>query len=176
MKSFTAIVCISAALGSHSAVHGFLCQARGRGLLPLVETKFSPPLFALVYGADGTVSDEDQVDSSFLGSSPSLSLPPEIVDALSSRLTMPVLSRLGCAFAPPPHANLHPRKVESASLVSIDSTKLEIAVSIPSDGSLAQILVPVPFPTECKSDDDVEATLMKVIDRMDQEACERIED
>lgn len=136
----------------------------------------SCPQFALIYGADGTVSGEE---SNYLDPVISSTLPRDVVESVSNTLAMPLLIRLGCAFAPPPHNSLQPQKVESARLVSLESTKLEIAVAVPSDGGLVQVLVPMVFPTPCDtaaSCDEVENTLREIIQQMDAMAMERIGD
>ena len=104
---------------------------------------------AIVYGEDGQIEKNEEAESS---SVPSSSLNAELVTALTSRLDRQALIRIACAFAPPPHNNLHPSNTADARLASISPLGAEIAVSViagDDSASVVQILIPIDFPTKC---------------------------
>lgn len=100
---------------------------------------------ALIYGEHGMTleKEEECIDSS---SSAFSSLRDTLADQLDNSAQ---LIRVACAFAPSPHNNLHPKQIQSATIVDVDSTEVQVALAIPQDGmdsgTCVQILVPIPM-------------------------------
>ena len=86
-------------------------------------------------------SEEGSQDNSFYGNVKE----KELLAWLSRKCDTPLLTRLACAHAPPPHSNMHPKRIDSAHLVRVDGSSMDIAVAI---GPI-QILVTVPYPNPC---------------------------
>ena len=126
---------------------------------------------ALIYSEQGmTLEKEDCIQIS-----PASSL---LKEALSHQLDNSAqLIRVACAFAPSPHHNLHPKQIQSATIVHVDSTELQVALAIPQDGmdlgTCVQVLVEIPI--SCKSiDGNVMECILRTLDQMDVHANQLI--
>jgi len=151
---------------------------RGPSFVPSVYAYAASKRFALIYGENGQAVDSE---TDFLETKEHPWSP--LKESLASQLDLGMLTRVACAFAPPPHAPLHPKHVQSATLVSVDPSKqLEVALAIPQDntadsGVCVQILVPIVFPMPCVAEDganstSVEQRIRQTLHRMDEQAKE----
>ena len=80
------------------------------------------------------------------------------------------LKRIACAFAPSAD-KLRPKHVESVSVVSLNSTRMEISALVGEGGACVNVLVPVSFPESTR--DDL-ASVIQTLEQLDTTALERI--
>jgi hypothetical protein len=106
---------------------------------------------AIVYGPDGKVISEEEEADEMLA----LATCDTVMKQLDYSTIL--LTRLACAFAPPPHDHLLPHQVVSTSLERVGYNHIDIAIAVPagqvgsgvsdySNNQLAQILVSVVLP------------------------------
>jgi hypothetical protein len=124
----------------------------------VVPPPFAFSLSALVYGADGSVVEDDAFEN-----------PEQQEESLLESLKVSVAdpsiwNAIGCAFAPPPHHQLVPEVVRDAAPVRLSDKSIDIAVAIPASverglanaaaNQLVRVLVTVGFPQAfCVSED-----------------------
>jgi hypothetical protein len=134
-------------------------------------------LHALVYGADGKVIKEDQNEKPDSNKNRSI----DLLEEIQSEITNDQLVRIACAFAPPPHTNIHPSKVHNAQLVSLTENKLDVAIAVPSTESttsidqqqLAQVLISIPL-TDDEEEDIRKEKILEQIQQLDTVAVTKI--
>ena len=85
--------------------------------------------YAIVYDENGEVLllNEEGSDD---GAGRNTKMNAELLEWLTQKLDMSSLSRLACAYAKPPHDNLHPKKVDSAHIVHVDETRMDLAIAL----------------------------------------------
>jgi len=111
---------------------------------------------ALIYSEHGmTLEKEEECVHSSSDSPSSSSLSTSLwKEYLADQLdNTDQLIKVACAFAPSPHNNLHPKQIQSATIVHADSTEVQVALAIPQEsmdlGTCVQVLVHIPM--ECKN-------------------------
>ena len=121
-------------------------------------------------GGKGVWDDEEESTTSFSSTTNSL------VESVSSKLDRQFLLRVACAFAPPPHNNLHPKDALGATLVDVNPTtgvKIAVSVCVGGDSAgVAQILIPVYFPNPCYDESDT--CILENFQTLDEQAQDTI--
>mmetsp|Transcript_21417 Transcript_21417/g.45084 ORF Transcript_21417/g.45084 Transcript_21417/m.45084 type:complete len:573 (-) Transcript_21417:2533-4251(-) len=161
-------------------------------------------LSARIYGADGTVMNDDEFENKDVaavnqyyspsGSSTieksSVSFPSTILETLKDAVgDQSVWTRIACAFALPPHNQLIPELVQNAQLVRVGGTSIDVALVVPASSGptasptadqLAQVLVTVGFPQSWATeenegnDDETLNMLVQQIRVLDGHANDRL--
>ena len=145
----------------------------------MVPRRLSTEHRAIVYGEDGELLSREE------NTLPNDDLSGRMIQSLSETIDVQSLTRIACAFAPPPHSNVHPNDVLSAHLVNLDATGIEIGIALSAGdgGGCVQLLVPVPFPIPCQHeyDDDsssssriFEECLLENVQLLDSQAYQKI--
>jgi hypothetical protein len=143
-------------------------------------------LGAVVYGQDGKIVKDSEQKEDMTNAFVEIS--STIQQSVLSKIDNALLTRLACAFAPPPHDHLLPHRIVSASLEQINAQQCSIAVAVPTGDSgtsnssgeqlLAQILVPVAFheeiDTNSQDEKDVVESVVQRMQQLDSMATDRL--
>jgi hypothetical protein len=139
----------------------------------LIRKRRTVAVCATVYGPDGKIMAEEE---QLLKNPLDLTTCDSVMAQLDHSTVL--LSRLACAFAPPPHDHLLPDQVVSVSLERIGSNHIDLAIAVPtgkvcsgtsdfSGDQLAQILIPVMLPETVISQDQ-KVSVSLVVRQMQQ--------
>lgn len=127
---------------------------------------------ALIYSEHGMTLEKEE--ECILSSSSSSTSFFQLKDSLADQLDDTAqLIRVACAFAPSPHNNLHPKQIQSATVVHVDSTELQVALAIPQEGmdsgTCVQVLVPIPL--SCiNHNGNILGSILQTMEQMDVHA------